>query len=184
MGNWRDLLTHFDKHFTIARAVYRRAKPNEKGSKTSHKRSPFGSASNRASGYAEREEDTASTNPDERDLAMPVCPRCEKPISATALICSNCQLTLKAHGHPGMTLYRAKDAQPLCATCVYDADDSCTFPKRPEAMTCTLYQDIEAAQAIAQQPPYRAPARPWWKENTAWIALGILIAASVAIALF
>lgn len=113
---------------------------------------------------------------------MPACPRCEKSVSVAALKCPHCNLTLKAHGHPGMTLYRAK-GEPLCATCVYDADNSCTFPKRPEAMTCTLYQDVNASQSSLQPAPYSPPPRPWWKENLVWIALGVLIVASIAIAL-
>lgn len=112
---------------------------------------------------------------------MPTCPRCHKSVPAAAIDCPHCKLTLKAHGHPGMTLYRAKDAEPLCATCTYDADDSCNFPQRPEAMTCTLYQEIGMEKP--SQEVYRPPARPWWQENTVWIALGVLIVASVLIAL-
>ena len=109
---------------------------------------------------------------------MPTCPRCNKSVPATAIDCPHCKLTLKAHGHPGMTLYRAKD-EPLCATCIYDADDSCNFPKRPDAMTCTLYQEIGATKS--DQEIYRAPPRPWWQENTVWIALGVLIVVSILI---
>ena len=112
---------------------------------------------------------------------MPACPRCEKPVSVAALKCPHCNLTLKAHGHPGMTLYRGK-AEPLCATCAYDADNTCTFPKRPDAMTCTLYQDVNSTSALPSAP-YSAPPRPWWKENLVWIALGVLIALSIAFAL-
>lgn len=113
---------------------------------------------------------------------MPTCPRCEKSVSVAALKCPHCNLTLTAHGHPGMTLYRAKD-EPLCATCAYDADNSCTFSKRPDAMTCTLYQDVNATQRALQQMPYSPPPRPWWKANLVWIALGVLIVVSIAIAL-
>ena len=112
---------------------------------------------------------------------MPTCPRCEKTVPQTAIDCPHCKLTLKAHGHPGMTLYRAKDAESLCATCTYDADDSCTFPKRPNATTCTLYQNVDAAQ---QKPVvYSAPPRPWWQKNPVWVALGVLMVASLLIAL-
>lgn len=112
---------------------------------------------------------------------MPTCPRCQKPVPSTAIDCPSCKLTLKAHGHPGITLYRAKETQPLCTTCAYDADDSCTFPNRPDAMTCTLYQDVTPSSPL---PSYqRSPLRAWWQDNTVWIALAVLIAASLAIAL-
>ncbi len=113
---------------------------------------------------------------------MPACPRCEKPVLAAALNCPYCNLVLKAHGHPGMTLYRAKD-EPLCATCTYDADNSCTFPQRPEAMTCTLYQNTNATQNALQPASYPPPHRSWWRENMVWIVFGILIVVSIALAL-
>ena len=112
---------------------------------------------------------------------MPTCPRCQKPVPQTAIDCPNCHLALKAHGHPGMTLYRAQGSESLCATCAYDADNSCTFSKRPNATTCTLYQDI--SQSNKPSETYRPLPRPWWYGNTVWIALAVLIAASLAIAL-
>ena len=107
---------------------------------------------------------------------MSVCPRCDRPIPQTALSCPYCKLTLKAHGHPGMTLYRAESNTPLCATCVYDADDSCNFPKRPDAMTCTLYQSLEAVSEPAPKAIYRMP---WWRKYRLWIALVGLIVISL-----
>lgn len=110
---------------------------------------------------------------------MSVCPRCDRPISETALSCPYCKLTLKAHGHPGMTLYRAESDTPLCATCLYDADDSCNFSKRPDAMTCTLYQSPEAVAETAPKATYRIP---WWRKHRLWIALAGLIAVSLLVA--
>lgn len=107
---------------------------------------------------------------------MPVCPRCDRTVPETALSCPYCTLTFKAHGHPGMTLYRAEGEAPLCATCVYDADDSCNFPKRPDATSCTLYQDLRAASEPAPQEMYRIP---WWRKHRLWIALAGLIAISL-----
>lgn len=107
---------------------------------------------------------------------MSVCPRCDRTVPETALSCPYCQLTLKAHGHPGMTLYQAAGNKPLCATCVYDADDSCNFPKRPDAMTCTLYQPPDAVSEPAPKAMYRIP---WWRKYSLWIALAGLIAISL-----
>ena len=107
---------------------------------------------------------------------MPVCPRCDRPIAPTALNCPHCNLALNAHGHPGMPLYRAEDDTPLCATCIYDADDSCNFPKRPNAMTCTLYQD---AQSISEGPSRTEYRIPWWRKHRLWLALAVLVAISL-----
>ncbi|MGB3292636.1 MAG: zinc ribbon domain-containing protein [Phormidesmis sp.] len=107
---------------------------------------------------------------------MPVCPRCDRPVTPRALNCPHCNLTLKAHGHPGMPLYRAAGDTPLCATCIYDADDSCNFPKRPTAMTCTLYQDTSVTPEPGRPTVYRIP---WWRQHRAWIALAVLIAVSL-----
>lgn len=77
------------------------------------------------------------------------CPRCQAPIELTTIQCPRCQLTLKAHGHPGMTLHRTEGDEALCATCRYDADDTCNFPQRPEATTCTLYRSVKPADDLA-----------------------------------
>ena len=113
---------------------------------------------------------------------MLACPRCNQPISQTAINCPNCKLPLKAHGHPGITLHRAASDEPLCASCAYDADDSCTFPQRPDALTCTLYQDVNRPSLTAAEA-YRPPLKAWWQGNIVWVALAILIVVSVAIAL-
>ncbi len=107
---------------------------------------------------------------------MPNCPRCQQPVSVTAIDCPHCRLTLKAHGHPGITLHRAKGETSLCDTCTYHADDTCTFPQRPNAQTCTLYQDRHTvAEAI---PTYQIP---WWRKYSGWIAVIVLIVISVMI---
>ncbi len=84
-----------------------------------------------------------------------------------------------------MSLNRTKDNRILCTTCIYDADDSCNFAKRPNATSCTLYQDIkqaaDASADIAKQPLY---ALPWWRKvNRVWLALGLLIAISLLVTL-
>lgn len=55
-------------------------------------------------------------------------------------------MTLKAYGHPGIPLHRASGDVPLCESCTYHADDTCTFPQRPHARECTLYTDISQPQ--------------------------------------
>ncbi|MGD1907697.1 MAG: zinc ribbon domain-containing protein [Leptolyngbyaceae cyanobacterium] len=77
---------------------------------------------------------------------MPHCPRCHQAVDAQAVRCGHCGLMLKAFGHPGIPLHRAAAGDSLCATCTYNLDDSCTFPQRPAAQTCTLYQSVDAQQ--------------------------------------
>jgi len=117
---------------------------------------------------------------------MPACPRCDRTLLSTAITCPHCQLQLKAHGHPGMSLNRTKDNRILCATCLYDADDSCNFSKRPNATSCTLYQNSEENADISirreRKPLYTVP---WWRQSTQpWLAVGLLIAISILIAIF
>jgi len=80
-----------------------------------------------------------------------------------------------------MTLHRAQGDQILCPTCVYEADNSCNFPQRPQAKTCTLYQNIEAMPALSPQEIYTIP---WWRKvGRGRIALALLIGISLIIAL-
>lgn len=77
---------------------------------------------------------------------MSTCSRCQTPYAADALACPHCGLALKAHGHPGIQLHRAQAGQFLCKSCIYEQDDSCTYPQRPYAEECTLYRDIHKPQ--------------------------------------
>lgn len=70
---------------------------------------------------------------------MPHCPKCNQLVDAQAIACPRCQEALKAFGHPGIPLHRASSEEFLCDTCIYHADDTCTFPQRPFAKKCTLY---------------------------------------------
>ncbi len=114
---------------------------------------------------------------------MPDCPRCHQPVDAKAIACPYCRTTLKAHGHPGIPLYRSTGIEPLCKTCVYDADDSCTFPQRPDARECTLYRDVAAP--VVQPVKYGGEflSKAWFRRNLVWIALIGLIILSVVITL-
>ena len=80
---------------------------------------------------------------------MAHCPRCQQIVGVQAVRCGRCGLVLKAYGHPGIPLHRATGETSICTTCAYDAYDYCTFPQRPLAQSCTLYQSIEALQPAA-----------------------------------
>ena len=111
---------------------------------------------------------------------MSRCPRCHQPVSAEAVPCPHCTLTLKAHGHPGIPLHRATGVVSLCHDCLYHHDDTCTFPQRPTAVTCTLYVSQNASPADA--PPRRAPRR-WTGRTRPWLLLGLLLIISLVVAL-
>ena len=72
---------------------------------------------------------------------MPTCPKCDRLIDTQAVKCPHCNNVLKAYGHPGITLHQATGESFLCDRCTYHSDDTCNFPQRPYAKTCTLYQD-------------------------------------------
>ena len=115
---------------------------------------------------------------------MPYCPRCHKFVDSQAIICPHCQVTLKAHGHPGITLHQSMGETFLCESCVYDADDTCTFPQRPYAKTCTLYHNI--AEPITEQVNTVSPGRSlkaWCWEHKGLLILISLFSVSILLAL-
>jgi Double zinc ribbon len=118
---------------------------------------------------------------------MPTCPRCHQSVESQAIACPYCRTALKAHGHPGIPLYRAEGGESLCESCTYHEDDTCNYPQRPHAQECTLYQN--RFEAIARSKSHR-PKRIqptsfniWLSRNATWIVLVGLIVISVAIAL-
>jgi hypothetical protein len=112
------------------------------------------------------------------------CPRCQAAIEPTTIQCPNCRLELKAHGHPGITLHRAEGETALCATCVYEADDSCNFPQRPHAQTCTLYRSIHRDPAEALPPPSMGEKVSFWmRHHRGLIALIGLVLLSLLLVL-
>lgn len=119
---------------------------------------------------------------------MPICPRCHHQIEATDLACTYCQLPLKAHGHPGIELHQATSEASLCLTCTYHQDDTCTFPQRPHAQTCTLYQslsaEIERAVGIESARASSFAVRPFWYRYRIWIILVGLFGISLLLTLF
>ncbi|UBF24809.1 zinc ribbon domain-containing protein [Kovacikia minuta CCNUW1] len=109
---------------------------------------------------------------------MPECPRCHQAVDTQAIACPFCRTPLKAYGHPGVPLYRATGKEPLCLTCTYHEDDSCTFPQRPDAMECTLYSDRTKPNLTKTQPGYTGSflVKTWFKRNLTWIMLlGLLL---------
>lgn len=119
---------------------------------------------------------------------MPTCPRCQTLVPAEAVQCPQCRLTLKAHGHPGIPLHQATGTTYLCGDCVYHQDDTCTFPQRPQATSCTLYV---SEQGIAEEEQWAAtrPSPPlglnsFVRRYGAWLLLGLLLGVSFLLAVF
>lgn len=118
---------------------------------------------------------------------MPSCPRCQKPVDAQALSCPYCDNPLKAFGHPGVPLYQSADGTSLCDRCTYHLDDTCNFPQRPNAKSCTLFHDaslpLEGKIEIpASQLGWRG-LKNWLNRHRGVIAIALLILISVILAL-
>lgn len=113
---------------------------------------------------------------------MPNCPRCGQSVQSNAIACPRCRTALKAHGHPGIILHRATGVESLCKTCIYDADDSCNYPQRPEARECTMYHNVTIPIVSA---PVRYEMQPgaWIRRNAGWIAVVALIVLSFGLVL-
>jgi hypothetical protein len=120
-------------------------------------------------------------------LATLSCPHCHQKIDSQAIACPFCRTQLKAYGHPGIPLHRAKKDEYLCDRCTYDADDTCTFPKRPYAKDCTLYQNIEESKLDLQQQrqvkSFGTTLKTWIKRNQTLLLILALLLVCFAIAL-
>lgn len=118
---------------------------------------------------------------------MVSCPRCKKPVDSQAIKCPNCDNALKAFGHPGMPLYQSEDDSSLCDRCTYHQDDSCNFPKRPYARSCTLFHDATIPLVSESISPVSTQGwtgvKNWLYRNRGIIAIALLILASVLIAI-
>lgn len=115
---------------------------------------------------------------------MPSCPRCKQPVDSQAVICPHCKNTLKAFGHPGIPLYQSRDDSFLCDRCSYHLDDTCNFPKRPYAKSCTLFQDAATPLAeVTGTKTRKLRIKDWLYRYRGVIAIAILIVVSVALAL-
>lgn len=119
---------------------------------------------------------------------MPFCDRCKNPVKPADLVCSHCGLQLKAHGHPSIELHQTLGEGVLCASCLYDQDDSCTFPQRPLAKSCTLYQSINASHEAIDLP--RTALSPtlsisvFWQRYKVWVILGAIFGLSLLLTVF
>lgn len=112
------------------------------------------------------------------------CPNCHQPVDSQATTCPYCRKALKAYGHPGIPLYAASGDEPLCNSCAYHEDDTCTFPQRPYAQECTLYSDrakpqLETLPRLSWSKSFRL----WCQRNQALLLLLILAIASFLLAL-
>ncbi|HHP7231808.1 MAG TPA: zinc ribbon domain-containing protein [Xenococcaceae cyanobacterium] len=116
---------------------------------------------------------------------MSQCPRCQQQIDPQAIKCPYCNNPLKAFGHPGIPLYQAKPDEFLCDRCIYHADDSCNYPQRPYAKSCTLFRDVTATLAEENTPIYTPSFKNriigWCRSNK--FLLGILFLLGLSIVL-
>lgn len=116
------------------------------------------------------------------------CPRCHQKVDSQAINCPYCRTQLKAYGHPGIPLHRAKGNEYLCESCTYQADDTCTFPQRPYAKECILYQNIEETKLDLQQQQranaFDSKFKSWVRRNRALLLLLALVLVCILISVF
>ncbi|MEO0376929.1 MAG: zinc ribbon domain-containing protein [Cyanobacteria bacterium P01_A01_bin.17] len=113
---------------------------------------------------------------------MSTCPRCNYSLQQAAVSCPQCGTALTAYGHPGIPLHQAQDDAFLCATCVYDLDDTCTFPQRPRAKTCTLYKDSRKPRNTPTRRSQSSSKRRYDSRSLLWL-LGFVCLVAIAILL-
>ena len=119
---------------------------------------------------------------------MPTCSRCHQIIDSQAISCPHCGNELKAFGHPGIPLYQATDATFLCDRCIYHEDDSCNYPQRPYAKTCTLFHDksLPLVDNFQYSPSKGSPIRAfqvWCSNNRGLLLIASILLISLLIAL-
>lgn len=115
---------------------------------------------------------------------MPSCPQCKKLVTADALKCPHCGFVLKAYGHQGIRLYQAEGASYLCDRCIYHEDDSCNYPQRPYAKTCTMYSDRDPLEEDIVPSLTGAKAfRSWCRNNRGLLLLLGVILISILLVL-
>ncbi|MCT7970818.1 zinc ribbon domain-containing protein [Laspinema olomoucense] len=85
---------------------------------------------------------------------MSDCPQCHQSVDVQAVKCPYCQTPLKGFGHPGIPLHQANSEEFLCDSCTYHEDDTCNYPQRPYAKTCTLYHDKSQPLVPVIHTPY------------------------------
>ena len=118
---------------------------------------------------------------------MVKCPRCHQRVDSQAVTCPKCNNQLKAFGHPGIDLHQTTDESWLCDRCIYHEDDSCNFPQRPYAKSCTLFHDrsvplVEEITFPASREGIQG-FKNWCSRNRGLVAIAILILISILLAL-
>ncbi len=117
---------------------------------------------------------------------MAKCPKCNRNIQLEALECPYCKNQLKAFGHPGIPVYQASDDAWLCDRCYYHEDDSCNYPQRPYAKSCTMFHDKE--KPLVEEPVNPSPRgfsttiKFWIRRHQGLLIILILIAISILLA--
>ena len=117
---------------------------------------------------------------------MANCPKCQQYVDDRAIACPHCRNPLKAYGHPGITLHQAEDNTSLCERCTYHLDDTCNFPQRPDAKTCTLFSDAATLEIeVAETSRKRGGGgfKNLLYRYRGAIAIALLLLLSIAIAL-
>jgi len=104
-----------------------------------------------------------------------------------AISCPHCDMPLKAFGHPGIPLYQSNDGVSLCDRCIYDQDDTCNFPNRPHALSCTLFHDYDKSlvpeQFIPRSQKGWSGFKYWLFRYRGLLAIILLIVMSILLAL-
>ena len=111
---------------------------------------------------------------------MAICVRCKRSVRDSALRCPHCNATLKAYGHPGITLHQSEGDTFLCDRCRYHEDDTCNLPQRPYSNECTLFRDRFELPEESPERAYRRQNRTrlWVRGNRLWLMLlGIFLIA-------
>jgi hypothetical protein len=111
------------------------------------------------------------------------CPKCDRRIDAQAVKCPYCNNPLKGFGHPGIPLYQADTGTYLCDRCYYDRDDSCNYPQRPYAKSCTMFHDLDTP-LVAETNQFKSPGgitgfKLWCNRNKGLLFIVCLIALSM-----
>ena len=120
---------------------------------------------------------------------MRKCPKCHQQVKFEDVICKYCRTELKAFGHPGIPLHRAEKDTFLCDSCTYHCDDTCNYPQRPYAKTCTMYQNYLDAENNDLDPPvYQTPGgmaglKIWCQRNQGKLTLIAVVGISFIVVL-
>jgi Double zinc ribbon len=111
------------------------------------------------------------------------CPKCDRIVDPQAIKCPYCNNPLKGFGHPGIPLYQAETGTYLCDRCYYHQDDSCNYPQRPYAKSCTMFHDLDTP-LVAETPQKRSLGgiggfKLWCSRNQGFLLIAGLFALSL-----